>query len=389
MTRMQIRNEHDLGIYLEPSLIVSRDGHVQAFNRVAELTLRRAAVGCSLFDLCDSPPDTLRQYLAHCSRPGPPSSARLTFFGHDDVSEFQCSGGVLATRYGDHEPTILLRLFSTHDETVVAGHDQATETVGQHALRQIEDLQRDRKRLGERLALMAEALRVVEEQKREIHAEVKFIRADERERIARDIHDQVGHEMAEVLAEVRRLRDDALGVERDRLEAVAAHVSDVGRRLHRAVIGGRPRIVEELGLARAIQVTVVSFAADGGLDSSFESNGAAPEILPAPVESALYRIAQEAMTNVMKHAPGARTLKVTLAFSIELISLTIADDGPGFLMESLDYGGRDDHGIGLRGMQQRMRDVGGTLTIDAYPGAGTTITASVPLGSPPEQMSTS
>jgi signal transduction histidine kinase len=155
--------------------------------------------------------------------------------------------------------------------------------------------------------------------------------------------------------------------------------------MHRAVIGGRPRIVEELGLARALQVTVVAFAADGGLRSSFEQTGVARKSVPAPVESALYRIAQEAMTNVMKHAPDARNLSAVLSFSNEAVSLTISDDGPGFAPQPSPHNGRDEGGTGLRGMQHRMRDVGGTLTIETHPGGGTTILASVPLAPEPER----
>ncbi|MCO5090984.1 sensor histidine kinase [Bosea sp. (in: a-proteobacteria)] len=377
MMHLPIQNELDIEVYQEPSLIVSGDGNVRAFNRAARLALPRAARDSSLFDLCVSPAGTLRNYLTRCSSLRPPAMMKLSFDGHGDVSEFQCRASVLTSRPG--VVAILLRLFSMRDAAIATVHDGMMETEGRLALRQIEELRRDRQRLGEQLALLAEALRVAEEQKRELHAEMQLVRADERERIACDIHDQVGHEMAVVLAEVRKLRDDALGFERERLCAIEEHVFDVGRRIHRAVIGGRPRIVEELGLVRALEATVVSFAADGGLAPSFVSRGAVPEALPVPIESALYRVAQEAMTNVVRHAPEAQTLALTLEFSIESVSLAIADDGPGFLMEPLWHAG-GEHGIGLRGMQQRVRDIGGSLRIDAHPGKGTTITASVPLG---------
>lgn len=391
MTRMHIRSELDVETYLEPSLIVSSDGSIQALNRAARSTLSHADVNASLFALCASPVAVLESYLARCSNPGPPSIERLSFQGDDGVSEYRCFGSALAGHsQGDvGHPAILLRLFLAPDEVMTAEVESTTVTIAemrwQLALRQVEELRRERQRLDERQALLAEALRMVEAQKRELHAEMKHIRTDERDRIALDLHDQIGQEMAGVLQELRQLRDGAVGLERDHLDAVAEHVSEIGRRIHRAVIGGKPRIVEELGLARALEATGASFATDGGLDFSFVCNGTAPVPSPAAIEGALYRVAQEAMTNVIKHASGARKLTVTLQFSAQFVSLAVADDGAGFLPEALSRDGRgDDACVGLRGMQQRMRGVAGTLKIDSRPGKGTAITACVPLAPDPK-----
>lgn len=96
--------------------------------------------------------------------------------------------------------------------------------------------------------------------------------------------------------------------------------------------------------------------------------------LQPDTEMALFRISQEALTNVLKHA-GATMVHLTLAVEAERISLTIADDGRGFAAES-----RMDHwtnGLGLLIMQERLRAVGGSLQIESLPGAGTSIMARV------------
>ena len=98
--------------------------------------------------------------------------------------------------------------------------------------------------------------------------------------------------------------------------------------------------------------------------------------MPIAVESALYRTAQEALTNVVKHALDARKIDVVLEFAHASISLTIADDGPGFAEDAKLPG---NAGIGLRGMRQRIADVDGTLEIGSRSGKGTIVTTVVPL----------
>ena len=128
-----------------------------------------------------------------------------------------------------------------------------------------------------------------------------------------------------------------------------------------------------------------SFAADGRLDLSFRKKGVEPELLPIAVEGALYRVAQEALTNVLKHALGARKLDVTLEFTGGSLLLTIADDGAGLRLEAMQPKGGDNPGIGLRGMRQRMDDIGGTLEIGPRFGKGTIVTAVAPLLCEPQR----
>jgi hypothetical protein len=100
------------------------------------------------------------------------------------------------------------------------------------------------------------------------------------------------------------------------------------------------------GFRRAIETMAVSFAADGRLDLSFRKKGTEPERMPPTIEDALYRVAQEALTNALKHALGARKLDVTLDFAATSVSLTIADDGIGLSSEAGQAGSGPCPGIG-------------------------------------------
>ncbi|AZO77582.1 hypothetical protein BLM15_08100 [Bosea sp. Tri-49] len=185
--------------------------------------------------------------------------------------------------------------------------------------------------------------------------------------------------MAVVLAELRVLQNRAKGPAKKSLEEIVEHVAGIGRKIHHAVVNGRPRIIEELGFARAIESMVASVAVDGRLGFSFKTKGNEPGPLPIDIENALYRVSQEALTNVLKHALGARKVDVVLEFADASISLTIADDGVGLSAEAVLPEGSDAAGIGLRGMRQRLADIGGALAIGPRFGKGTIVTATAPL----------
>lgn len=387
MMHLQVRTEFDVETYLEPSMIARSDGSIHALNRAARLLLGPEVAMPSLFDICTSSPEALQAHLVRCSGSRHPLVERISLVGHGGAVEYRCFGNALTPRRRSRPATLLLRLFPALDPRFSAGAERMRRVLAERrwrlALDQADELRNDRLRLVEQYCFVAEALRVVEEQRRELQAEIAHIRADERERIAQDLHDHAGQEMTIVLLELRRLRDAARGQARSRLDDLAVHVAEVGRQIHHAIVSGRPRIVEEFGLERAIELTVASFATDGGLGFSFKNQGTQPERLLAPVENALYRVAQEALTNALKHGSGARKIDVVLEFGAAAVSLAIADDGCGFPAEPQRSEACD--GIGLQGMRQRMSSIGGALRVDSRPGKGTTITATAPLKPEPKR----
>lgn len=382
MMHLQLRHELDLETYLEPSVIALSDGSVHAFNRAASQLFNPASSISSLLDLCTSGGETLQTYLLACSGSRQPLIERVSFDGPDGAIDYRCFGNVLVPRRRSRPATLLLRLFPVRDTRFSAAAERIRRLTAERqrrlAVQQFDELRSDRLRLVEQYCFVAEALRVVEARTHELQDEINHIRCDERERIARDLHDHAGQEMALVLAALRTLQDGAKGAAKKRLEEIVEHVAGIGRKIHHSVVNGRPRIIEELGFGRAIEAMVALVAADGRLGFSFKKKGSEPETLPIDVENALYRVAQEALTNVLKHALGARKVDVILEFTDSLVSLSIADDGIGFSAEATEPRGRDV-GIGLRGMRQRLADIGGTLAVGPRFGKGTLVTATAPL----------
>jgi signal transduction histidine kinase len=193
----------------------------------------------------------------------------------------------------------------------------------------------------------------------------------ERRRLARELHDQTGQELTSVLLGlkgVEEARDDD-----DRAEALRAVREQVVETLHdvrRLAVELRPKALDDFGLVPALERLVESFAEQTGMRVDFEPQLA--DRLPADVETALYRIVQEALTNVVKHAQ-ARAVSIVLAQSGGTVAAVIEDDGRGFVPDA----GAD--GLGLVGMRERLALLGGKLKVESSAEAGTTIVAEVPL----------
>lgn len=377
----------------EAALVVGSDGAVRAMNPAARVALPGLAVKSSLLAACPGDRRALRTYLVRCSGARQPVLTRLSLAGATGPVEMRCFGSLIAPRDQSGPASILLRLLPGHDTRFSASAErirrEQLERRCRIAIERSDELSADRLRIIEQYLFVAEALRQVERQKRELEAEIARARAEERETIAQDLHDQAGQELARVIVQVREMRDASDGERADQLESVAAQLVDVGRRLYRAAIGCRPRIVEELGLVGAIEATVKAYAADAGFVATFSVEGT-PVTVAAVVESAVYRIAQEALTNIVKHAAGARNLAVRLTFSQETLVLSVADDGAGFgAGEGTPVAAMRERGPGegLRGMRQRMTSIGGTFQIESNAG-GTTVTATAKLVAAPMRILT-
>ena len=194
----------------------------------------------------------------------------------------------------------------------------------------------------------------------------------ERRRLARELHDQTGQELTSVLLGLKAVgeaKNDA-----DHAEALAAVREQVLETLHdvrRLAVELRPKALDDFGLTPALERLRDTFSLQTGMRVELESR--IRERLPADVETALYRIVQEALTNIVKHAQ-ASTISIVLAGQAGAVTALIEDDGRGF---SRDEASGD--GLGLLGMGERLALLGGKLRIESTPGSGTTIVAEVPL----------
>jgi two-component system sensor histidine kinase UhpB len=155
--------------------------------------------------------------------------------------------------------------------------------------------------------------------------------------------------------------------------AIAAGMLDS---IHRLVADLRPSLLDDLGLLPAIAWYGEKRLKPLHLDLRLESNLQAERLAP-PVESTLFRIVQEAMTNIVRHAQ-ASLVSVSLHVQDGCIVLIVADNGQGFRLTPVGYTPADDRGVGLRGMQERAAILGGDCQIRSTPGEGTIITVTIP-----------
>jgi signal transduction histidine kinase len=195
----------------------------------------------------------------------------------------------------------------------------------------------------------------------------------ERRRLARELHDETGQALSSILLGLKAL-DDKVESEAAR-EGVAEVRELVVATLHdvrRLAIELRPKVLDDFGLVPAVERLTESFGGQTGIGIRFESS-LADERLPTEVETALFRIIQESLTNIVKHA-RARNISIVLARKPGAAVAVIEDDGQGFDPSSVR-----DGGFGLEGMRERVGLLDGRLQIESAEGAGTTLIAEVPL----------
>ena len=200
-------------------------------------------------------------------------------------------------------------------------------------------------------------------------AEVVALREDERRRLRRDLHDGLGPALAAIglkagLAARHVPRESAA---RELLGEIDTEVKAGLGDIRRLVEALRPPALDELGLVRSVRARASSLTGDMIIDVSGPDT-AGP--LPAAVETAAYRIVVEALTNVVRHS-GASACRVVIMVSAEAVEVSVRDDGRG-----LD--GDRSPGVGLRSMQERAAEVGGTLSVQSN-GSVTVVSALLPL----------
>ena len=199
---------------------------------------------------------------------------------------------------------------------------------------------------------------------------------DERRRVARELHDSVGQLLSALTLAVKSVRDaeplsqPALS----RLDVVQRVADELGRTTHDLAVRLRPTALDDFGLKVALQALINDWSERTGVDAHFQSIGLETIRFSPEVETALYRVVQEALTNITKHA-DARLVSVVVERRRGDAIVVVEDDGVGFDPDQVASTGR----LGLLGMQERMTLVGGNLQIEAAPAAGTLIRVRVPI----------
>jgi two-component system sensor histidine kinase UhpB len=214
---------------------------------------------------------------------------------------------------------------------------------------------------------------------------------DERRHIARELHDQVGQTVTGLAFGLKgleqglesELRDDAKALPLlERVHWLRNLTAEVGRDLHRVAANLRPAALDDLGLEKALRTYAVDWSERYGISFDIQAIGSNSR-LPAETETVIYRVVQEALTNVLKHA-SASFVSILLEFKGEYLRIIIKDNGHGFdaaamLAENSALSADAVPHLGISGIRERLSLIGGSVMIESSPGAGTSLYVQVPV----------
>ncbi len=223
--------------------------------------------------------------------------------------------------------------------------------------------------------LLFDEVRLTNRQLHALSQRLMKVQEEERLQLSRELHDESGQLLAALTVQLGLL-------ERDAHEPAAIHertvelkqtANMIQENLHRLAVNLRPASLDHLGLVTTLQQFIREFSRQYNLPVEFEAVGVQDKRLPIDVETALFRIVQEALTNVVLHARASR-VDVLISRTDTRVSAIVEDDGIGFIPA---FSMTEDQ-LGLFGMRERIQMLGGTLTIESSPGKGTTVKAEAP-----------
>jgi signal transduction histidine kinase len=221
-----------------------------------------------------------------------------------------------------------------------------------------------------------EELETSREQLQDLAAHLQSVREDERSRIAREIHDELGQALTGLKMDISWLASklpQAQKALREKTRTMSSLVDSTVQSVRRIATDLRPGILDDLGLAAAIEWLAHDFHARAGIACHITATLENLD-LEQNVSTAVFRVCQETLTNVARHADATR-VTISLRQEGESLTLTVADNGKG--ISEPEIAGR--RSLGLLGMRERARLLGGLLTVAGLPGEGTTVTMTVPL----------
>jgi two-component system sensor histidine kinase UhpB len=213
--------------------------------------------------------------------------------------------------------------------------------------------------------------------RRDLQRRLAISQEDERRRIARELHDEFGQQLSALALQLAQLKRDVgrrSGLA-EQLAALEALTRQLDQELEQIIWRLRPTVLDDLGLVAALEHYITQWATTSGVEGALHVHGVEMGELTSEIETALYRIGQEALNNVGKHAQ-ARHATVLLDRSAGRVSLIVEDDGIGFdVAQQLSV----RQGFGVTGMRERALLLGGEFDIESTSGKGTTVVARLPL----------
>ena len=244
----------------------------------------------------------------------------------------------------------------------------------------LEEIESGNRELEARVASRTTELEQRNREHRQLLEKVITAQEDERKRVSRELHDGVGQSLTglgmalgSVQAEVGHDPDRL----RERLETLRSMTSTTIQDIRRVIADLRPSVLDDLGLVQALGWYVENYLEKSGIEATVDTSGS-DRGLPGHLETALFRVLQEAMTNIIKHS-GAKNVSISIEFADSYIAGKVRDDGRGFDVADVRRREAGRYAVGLLGMEERMNLLGGSLKIDSTPGSGTAIAFHIPL----------
>jgi len=202
---------------------------------------------------------------------------------------------------------------------------------------------------------------------------------DERKRVARELHDDLGQALSALSIQVQSLEklfaldpDDAI----EQLDQINDLIAETTERMYELILALRPSVLDEFGLVAALRNHAEKFLDGSGIAFGLDTSGYSGRLSP-DLEIALYRVFQEALSNVRRHAQ-AEHVKITLQLSDGVFMAKIEDDGKGFDLQTIESNEDDRRGLGMLSIKERMAQYCGQVEISSQPGKGTTISIRLP-----------
>ena len=217
--------------------------------------------------------------------------------------------------------------------------------------------------------------------KTSLSEQILHVQEEERKRISRELHDELGQSLMAISMNLEMLKRSA-GAEDENLKTKFADIHNLVQQtmdtVHRFARELRPAMLEELGLVPTLRSYLKDFAVRTGLRVNFRSDSSA-EALDRDQKIVIFRVAQESLTNIAKHAQASQ-VDFSICKTDGWMCLKVADDGKSFKDDPMESARRKGR-LGLIGMEERVGLVGGKFSIESQPGKGTTICVTMPVKS--------
>jgi two-component system CheB/CheR fusion protein len=306
----------------------------------------------------------------------------------DEEVRFPLPGGEWATMFVSSSPirdpagTIIAAVAVLYDITARKRAEDALLRAHEELERRVAERTADLARANESLRAEVTERRLAEQGRNTLLRRLVVVQEEERVRIARELHDQMGQQLTALKLGLESLSGLPPGDVNwsDGLNRVLALTRRIGHDMHRIAWELGPAALEELDLPTAVSNYAEEWTEHSGVPVQFQCTGGWEVRLPPQIETTLYRVVQEALTNVAKHARASR-LSLILNRRADDVLVVIEDNGDGVDAEKKGEPIRSGRRLGLVGMKQRVQAVGGVFQIESAPSSGTSVFVRVPYRS--------